>query len=166
MLEQHKGSEDPAICFGFYCAFSRTAFPKYAGLSKDLPGPRITSATETFRDWNSHTDNGECSLICLKRSPWKPVICGHYYYYYKAGCHLGQIALMGTTRSPWDMEVCVSYCRACDVWLAGWRGDFAILYLAQSLALVPYGIDANDCQCVKPNGNRKWIPYPLFLSKN
>jgi hypothetical protein len=44
-------------------------------------------------------------------------------------------------------------------------GDFAILYLAQSLAPVPYGIDANDCQWVKPNGNRKWIPYPWFLSK-
>jgi hypothetical protein len=54
----------------------------------------------------------------------------------------------------------------CDVWLAGWRGDFAILYLAQSSAPVPYGIDDNGCQCVKPNGNRKWIPYPWFLSKN
>jgi hypothetical protein len=56
--------------------------------------------------------------------------------------------------------------RACDMRLADWRGDFAILYLAQSLAQVPYGIDANDCQYVKPNGNWKWIPYPRFLSKN
>jgi hypothetical protein len=39
-------------------------------------------------------------------------------------------------------EVCVSYYGACDVWRAGSRGDFAILYLAQSLAPVPYGIDA------------------------
>jgi hypothetical protein len=44
--------------------------------------------------------------------------------------------------SPWDLEVSVLRYRACDVWLAGWKGDFAILYLDQSL---PYGIDANDC---------------------
>jgi hypothetical protein len=34
-------------------------------------------------------------------------------------------------------------CVTCDS-----QGDFAILYLVQSLAPVPYGIDANDCQCV------------------
>jgi hypothetical protein len=56
-------------------------------------------------------------------------------------------------RSPSDVEVCVLHYR--DVWLTGWRGDFA--YLAQSLAPVPYGIDANGCQCVKTNGNGKWI---------
>jgi hypothetical protein len=46
-----------------------------------------------------------------------------------------------------EREVWVSYHRACDVWLADWKGDFTILYLAQSLAPVSYGIDANDCQC-------------------
>jgi hypothetical protein len=30
-------------------------------------------------------------------------------------------------RSPWETEVCVLHYRACDMWLAGWRGDFAIL---------------------------------------
>jgi hypothetical protein len=44
--------------------------------------------------------------------------------------------------SPWDPEVSVLRYRACDVLLAGWKGDFAILYLDQSL---PYGINANDC---------------------
>jgi hypothetical protein len=40
----------------------------------------------------------------------------------------------------------------CDSLVDG-RGDLTTLYLAQSLAPVPNGIDANDCQCVKPNGN-------------
>jgi hypothetical protein len=70
-----------------------------------------------------------------------------------------------TTRSPWDIEVCVLHYRACDIRLAGWRGNFDILYLPQSLAPVLFGIDANGCQCLKPNENRKLIPYPWFLSK-
>jgi hypothetical protein len=76
-----------------------------------------------------------------------------------------QVGGSTVTRSPWDIEVCVLHYCVCNVWLTGWRGNFAILYLAQSLAPVPYGVDANDCQCVKPSGNRKWIPYPWFLSK-
>jgi hypothetical protein len=73
---------------------------------------------------------------------------------------------IGISTSSWDIEISVSFYRVCDVWLAGWSVDFAVQYLAQSSAPVPYGIDANDCQNIKPNGNRKWIPYPWFLSKN
>jgi hypothetical protein len=53
-------------------------------------------------------------------------------------------SVFNVVRSPCDKEVCIVHYRACDVWLAGWRGDFATLYLAQSSAPVPYGIDANE----------------------
>jgi hypothetical protein len=108
---------------------------------------RISTCHDVTRDARLAKYHGKQ----LKPSGQFQIICKH---------------LQKNQKFNWDMEVCVSYYCACDVWLTDWRGDFAILYLAQSFAPVSYGIDANGCQCVKPNGNRKWIFYPRFLSKN
>jgi hypothetical protein len=55
----------------------------------------------------------------------------------------------------------------CTSWILLAFGELASGYRHPwSLSPVPYGFDAIGCQCVKPNGNRKWIPHPWFLSKN
>jgi hypothetical protein len=108
---------------------------------------------------NSSKVSGDLWLLCYTSSERKQT----FRTSKSSPCSAYSSKSSNMVRSPWDIEVCVLLYRACDMWLAGWRVDFAILCLAQSLALVPNGIDANDWQCVKPNGNRKWIPYPYWV---
>jgi hypothetical protein len=98
---------------------------------------------ENFTEWAQQRKDKGKSLLCMYTCIMLPAIAPLLHALCK--CIVWGDCPMRNVRSPWDIEVCVLHYCAADMWIAGWRGDFAILYLAQRLAPVPYGIDANGC---------------------